>query len=422
MASNDKSVNYLTPFIEGNSLTKDSEVLEGSGGVLAATDDNRIARIRSTGNKIYYLTGEFIIIGFTDAGSLLATLPNPITALSPANYNAIIVNKSRWVKKSSGTDSDLNSALFADDEYLVAGNLNGKLLRSVDTTTWTEVSLPSTDAMHAIVTSIGNDIYFIVGHNGTALQAADTSSWSVSGNTGTTETLRAIAFSGAHDLFVAVGGDLDTIITTTTNGTWTLQSQPVGVDDVLNGVSWGMGSFVAVGGNGAIILSFDGVVWTDNTGITVQNLNSVRFIDNQHVAVGNEQTIVVSADGGDTWLDFSMSEIGDIDLADVAFGDGIYIFVGTLNGMFDAVYSSTDLLTYTKEELPDVGVIQGLTSVIFDGDEFVITGTEGQIYVSTFDSNVSSFPIGISGNQIVTELDSEDGDIISLDGVVFIGE
>ena len=66
--------------------------------------------------------------------------------------------------------------------------------------------------------------------------------------------------------------------------------------------------FIAVGDAGLIRTSSDGITWTTQTSGTVQNLNGLAFNDtaNEWIAVGNNNTIIVSTDNGVTWASSSI--------------------------------------------------------------------------------------------------------------------
>jgi hypothetical protein len=72
--------------------------------------------------------------------------------------------------------------------------------------------------------------------------------------------------------------------------TWTLRN----LGNPLGGVAYGNGLFVAVGWNGAILTSPDGVTWTQRTSGTGNGLNGVAYGNGRFVAVGRGGTILTS--------------------------------------------------------------------------------------------------------------------------------
>ena len=73
--------------------------------------------------------------------------------------------------------------------------------------------------------------------------------------------------------------------------TWTLRVP--GINN-LNGVAYGNGTFVAVGSNGTILTSRDGVSWTVRTSGTANTLYDVTYGNGLFVAVGVYGTILTS--------------------------------------------------------------------------------------------------------------------------------
>ena len=66
---------------------------------------------------------------------------------------------------------------------------------------------------------------------------------------------------------------------------------------VLMSVTWSGTQFAAVGQNGAILTSPDGITWTDRTSGTTNGLYGITWSGTQFVAAGMSDTIVTSPDG-----------------------------------------------------------------------------------------------------------------------------
>ena len=120
-------------------------------------------------------------------------------------------------------------------------------------------------------------------------------------------TLWNIAGGGGQ--IVAVG-DNGTILSSTDGLTWTPRDS--GTNAWIVGVTYGAGQFVAVADGGLILTSPDGVVWTPvQSSGTLQRLNNVIYADGKFVVVGEAGTILTSTDarvwtprasGVTTWL------------------------------------------------------------------------------------------------------------------------
>lgn len=149
-----------------------------------------------------------------------------------------------------------------------------------------------------------------VGAGGASLRSADGANW-IQGRAfdAARPTLRRVAL--AARTFVAVG-DQGTIETSTDGIAWTAQA--TGTTANLHGMAFASGAFIAVGDNGTIVRSVDGVNWTAQTVAGVGNLRAVAYgnfnqsVDNggvtainTFVAVGDAGAAAVSTDNGLTW-------------------------------------------------------------------------------------------------------------------------
>ena len=111
----------------------------------------------------------------------------------------------------------------------------------------------------------------------------------------TTNWLASVAAS--TNLAVAVG-DNGSIYTSADGVSWT--NVPAGFGNWLTGVACDGARFVAVGESGFIATSPDGMVWKTVKSKTTKNLNWVAWQGNQFMAVGDNGLTLASADGT-TW-------------------------------------------------------------------------------------------------------------------------
>ena len=73
---------------------------------------------------------------------------------------------------------------------------------------------------------------------------------------------------------------------------------------MLESVIYAENTFVAVGDEGTIITSIDGILWTSRTSSTPANLKEVTYGNNMFVTVGASGTILTSSDGID-WTEIT---------------------------------------------------------------------------------------------------------------------
>ena len=95
-------------------------------------------------------------------------------------------------------------------------------------------------------------------------------------------------------------------------------------DNNLNGVTYGNGTFVAVGWFGAILTSRDGVDRTEQDSPTSDDLNGVTYGNGTFVAVGDGGAILTSPDG----VSWTVRTLGDNNLNGVTYGNGTFVAVG----------------------------------------------------------------------------------------------
>lgn len=139
----------------------------------------------------------------------------------------------------------------------------------------------------------------------------------------------------------------------------------------------------------ARILRYDGATWTDiATNFTVPlnyNLNRVRYFRDRYIAVGDNGTVIVSGDDGQTWTQIvSHTTCG---LHDIVQGANIYVAVGRGG----CVITSADNLTWTVRSSSTVA---DLFAVTYVGDKFIALGQNGAAVWSTDGVTWSTYTTG----------------------------
>ena len=162
----------------------------------------------------------------------------------------------------------------------------------------------------------------------------------------TPDLLRGIGYGDGK--FVAVGGDANGMIMSTTDGaTWDEDLFPQG-DGWLGDVAWLDGVWVAVGGNGIVVRSTDGGVdWSQTrTGLSFAG-RTIIAAEGKLVAAGDGGGIAVSDDLGLTWDE-------SIDPSGIGFSlaHGLDTFVGFASqwngsGFDTACIVSGDAITWS---------------------------------------------------------------------------
>jgi RHS repeat-associated protein len=199
-------------------------------------------------------------------------------------------------------------------------------------------------------------------------------SWTNSNYSGN-DTFNAVIYGGGK--FVAVGNN--GVIKTSSDGiSWTSRTSNTSSD--LHGVDYGFSTFVAVGENGTVLTSTNAVSWTLQTTGTNNTLYSVIYGLDKFIVVGISGTILTSDDGvnwADSSCNISQTFYG------VVYGNGIFVVVGG-GGV---VFTSIDGANWTQRSS---GTSQTLRGVTFGDNQFVAVGGNGVILTGTNGINWAS--------------------------------
>ena len=186
------------------------------------------------------------------------------------------------------------------------------------------------------------------------------------------QVLRGVA-EGAGVL-VAVGDGMRVMRSTDGGTTWNDASVP-GYGS-LNAVSFGAGTFVAVGSRGQIFTSKDAIVWQSQSSGATTTLNGVAFggkgASARFVAIGDGSTVLSSADGI-TWkavatnLHHTQGSAFDYKLRSISYGDAAtldYFVLTASDGNGNGGYAfylkaDTDLATWTPSPAGSMGFLLG---------------------------------------------------------------
>jgi hypothetical protein len=200
-----------------------------------------------------------------------------------------------------------------------------------------------------------------------------------------------------------------------------------GLPLTLNDVLWEGDNFVAVGGSGTILTSFDGVDWVERESGIDADLNAVAFDEADIVAVGGDATILLSSDHGQSWTvkhsgvdvilravvvnttqivaggmhrqtgeAFMMSSLdrgdtwkvvpslpkSDQFVTDLVYGNGLYI---AATDLFDWQSEARVLVSVDGEVWQGVIVredVAGLNSIVYDGNQFIVVGDRNSVFAS----------------------------------------
>jgi hypothetical protein len=174
----------------------------------------------------------------------------------------------------------------------------GQIYTSADLDLWIPRASGTTKALRA-VTFFGSRVV-VTGEAGTVLyaDALDAFLPGTLNDNNTNDWLEAVAASPT--LLVAVG-DNGAIYTSQNGIQW--RRRNAGFTEWLTGVAYGAGVFVAVGELGFIATSADGTNWVRRLSSATADLNRVAYLgSSRFLAVGQGGIALTSADAGVTWL------------------------------------------------------------------------------------------------------------------------
>ena len=208
-----------------------------------------------------------------------------------------------------------------------------------------------------------NDLFVMVGRDGTVLTSPDEVGWRLS-EAATTHDLYAVEWTGER--YVAVGS-MGTILTSEDGFSWAAGQGPTTNDlfDVAAGPNQ-----VAVGEVGTILSSDDGLTWTGRDSGTTADLLGVAWTGTEFLAVGADPGIFASADGA-TW---SLRAIDNFSPFSCIASNGATTVAVADDGY---AWATTDGVQWTRG-----WAARELRDIVWTGDRFIAAGGSGYFSAS----------------------------------------
>ncbi len=186
----------------------------------------------------------------------------------------------------------------------------------------------------------------------------------------TTERLCSVVYGASN--YVAVGFN-GTVLSSPDGVRWTPQNS--GTSLGLYSVAYANGTFVAVGQ--IILSSANGADWTIRDQAAVYDYETVAFVNGEFIAVGANGSMKVSTNGTN-WSDRSSGTTAT--LYGVAYGQGVYVVVGAGG----TIRTSVDGLAWSSRTS---GTTRDLNGVTYGGGLFVAQGNNGALVTSPNGTN-----------------------------------
>ncbi len=332
-----------------------------------------------------------------------------------------------WTRQYSDLGDWPDAITYGDGQFVAIGNSDksGVVLTSPDGIHWTRRTIATSAFLNGV--AYGSGTFIAVGTDGALLTSADGLTWSPQ-TSGTSNYLEGIAYGAGA--FVAVGWD-DTVLRSADGIHWT-EERPgttASSHDWL-GVGYGNGQFVAVGDNypnggftAAVLTSPNGSQWSVQNSINGFNpLEAVAYGDGLYIAVGEQGTILASADGR-AWNDRSAG--GNDEIRDVAYGAGRFVAVGqTVLGSMGFVLTSTDGASWTHADSgsrPSFnGTACGLGLFVGVGDAGAIsTSPDGVLWTSRHSGTTNDLFGVTAGDTALVAVGGSGTILVSPDGTTW---
>jgi hypothetical protein len=301
---------------------------------------------------IAYGAGKFVAVGEDSNGSGQSSGWGQIAYSTDGGVTWTQVNTS-----AAFLDTNINGiayGMIGETGMFVAVGQAGKIGTSTDGITWTPVENTSFGTTNVLGVGYGNGVFVAVGvgklcwsNNGTTWNlkgGGDTNSGFASG-----ANINGIAWGGPEDgkKFVAVGANGRMSYSENDGKNWTKidagtesnQSQftSESILSIVYGGPAGEEKFIAVGVNGKMAASTDGITWTSPQTIsdwTGNNIRSITWGAGQFIAAGGKQSsgapgdgkIIVSPDGTN-WTPVDITENSAKIFWGIAYGEGRFVAV-----------------------------------------------------------------------------------------------
>ncbi|MGD8192156.1 beta strand repeat-containing protein [Brevibacillus ginsengisoli] len=281
-----------------------------------------------------------------------------------------------------GVTSNFWGVAYGGGQFIAVSD-SATIATSPDGVGWTAQSVPFYTSGSTITYSSGG--WLAAGDNGNIYTLTNGTSWTIKKSFSGFTPYSAASYGGTV-VFVGFQGTKAAILSTSDGINW--NNTPVSALK-LYGVTYGGGQFIAVGEQGAIYSSPDGVAWTQRTSGTTTLLNGISFGQGMYVAVGNSGQILTSTDGV-AWAKRDYPTTTPVkDLYGITYGANKFIATGDGG----TIITSPNGITWESEKTP--AITNNINAVTFGNGRFVVVGDSGITAnqdVST-DANLSNLTV-----------------------------
>ena len=160
---------------------------------------------------------------------------------------------------------------------------------------------------------------------------------------------------------------------------WTLVSDSKFGTSAIQGICYGNGKFVAVGYDGKMAYSYDGINWTavSDSKFGTSVINGVCYGNGKFVAAGNDGKIAYSSDGIN-WTAVTNSGFDTKTIRGVCYGNGKFVAVSSSSNI---AYSS-DGISWTQVPVSGLVLNSDISGICYGNGKFVAVSFGGKMAYS----------------------------------------
>lgn len=258
-----------------------------------------------------------------------------------------------------------------------------KILASKNGEAWTLCETLTGHESEAVIYAGGK--YVAIGAGGTIATSPDGYQWAP-------KVANYFAYHGAaegQNQYVIVG-DHGTILSSSDGQGWALQSSPANND--LRDVCYADGLYVAVGHGGAILISENGMEWLQIDSPFGSNLKRVVYAGGVWMLVGDQNACAVSMDG-QVWEPLWVSDEA-VNLEGITYSGNTWAAAGSFlreTGTFSAILTSSNLVKWTSRSISSTAPLH---DIAYGDGLFVAVGSSGTVCISSTLTNWLTFSLG----------------------------
>lgn len=348
-----------------------AEGIDGKDGISASHSWNgTVLTITSaSGTSSADLKGD---PGTTDYNGLTNTpvIPSSVNAVehqyAVSNSKDSVSTVETWNKISSSLSQRERSCIFANGYYVVCG-LGGEVGYSKDGVNWTKIAPFYSKTLTNI--AYGKGKFIIVDEDGGLWMAEEAPiSWS---KIDVTFSAGIGSLTYANNRFVVAG---DYMCAFSEDGIkWTEVEAP----HSYNQIAFGGGRYVAVGANGAVAVSYDGVTWVDRSNPDVTgDLRGVVYAKGKYIIGGIDGLIMYTEDFV-TWGIATSNSAGVRYVRQIAYAENKYYATTYTSSGKGEIWTSPDGITWTVQQQMNVR----LWCLAYNNGKLITAGDSGSVYI-----------------------------------------